>query len=269
MEDLIAGVFSKDALLKEGISEESIKELTTRPHLSPFKVETWFTILNSFTNKTIRTDGYYYAIKKHPASILVAATLEGMNSARVAQGVVPENEPERSESLQMISPYIFTMAGLIKEDCYSGSKMWNVDTLDLANRVFKRSKNNQLPLKNVEGKKYMDDKIDMFVEYLTKDLNTVPAFVEQVEAAKKNYGEIASQLNLGGVGSENKAVKLFINTFRKPSDGLVALRIEVALLENQINKIKNKMFSNGKKLATVQEELNDKLSKLELAELLG
>ena len=275
MSDLIAGVFDKDSLIRQGMSEDSIKECVSTPHQSSFQVETWFTILNSFVNKMIRSEGYYYAIKNTPACVLVAATLESMNAARVAQGGIPEDEPDRSKALQMITPYIYTMAGLIREDSYSGSKLWGVDTLELANRALKRIKNGLIPLKIVEGKKYVDDKIDMFVDYVSQDLKNVEQFKTLVEAAKKNYGEIASQLNAGGTASENKAVKLFMNTFRKPSDSLIIMRINSVLLSLEFEKLKDKesrKIAKGiysKKYLELEKKLSDITVELKSAELLG
>ena len=263
MEQLIAGIFSKEELLKNGLTEERIVSIVSKPHSSAFQVETWFTILNSFTTKTIKSEGYFYAIRKHPASVLVSATLESMNAARVSQGGVPESEPERSKALQMISPYVLTMAGIIKEDNYSGSKLWNIDTVDLANRAINRTYNGVLPLKYVEGKKYVDDKIEMFINYLEKDLNTVDIFKTEIQEAKKNYGDIANQLNAGGATNDNKAVQLFINTFRKPSDDLIIARIKHSLIEEECRQMEVK---EAKKIA--KGIYSDKLKKLK-AELIA
>lgn len=275
MEDLIAGRYTKEYLLKNGLNDEEINNCLNTPHGSPFQIETWFTILNGFANKIIRSQGYYYALRRHHSSVLVAAIMETMNSANVAQGVVPESEPERSERLQSISPYILTMAGLIREDSYSGSKLWNVDTVDLANRAIKRSKNNVVPLKTVEGKKYADDKIEMFVEYVSNDLKNVDVFVEEVSKAVETYGEIAVQLNAGGVSSGNRAIKLFMNTFRKPSDELVCLRLENLLLKHELKKLEeqeSKKFiktSNPKRILELTKALEENTIKLEAGELVG
>ena len=275
MESLIGGKFLKEDLIEKGLTEEQINTAVKTPHGSSFKLETWFTILNSFTNKTIRTDGYYYAIKKHPACVLVASTLESMNAARVAQGGIPENEPERSEALQSNLPYILTIAHLIREDCYSGSKHWNDDTLELANRAIKRTRFGVLPLKTVEGKKYFDDKIDMLVDYASQDLKNVTAFKKQVTDAKKTYGNIASQLNAGGVNPDNKAVSLFMNTFRRPSNELIALRIDYLLAEKELNLLKEKEAKKlargikSGKLIQVENKINDINIKLASQELIG
>lgn len=275
MSDLIAGVFDKEFLIKKGMAEETIKECVSTPHQSAFQVETWFTILASFVNKMIRSEGYYYAIQNTPACVLVAASLESMKSARVAQGGIPDEEPDRSKALIMITPYVYTMAGLIREDSYSGSKLWNVDTVELANRALKRIKNDAIPLKNVEGKNYVDDKIDMFIDYIANDLKNVKEFTELVDAAKKNYGDIASQLNAGGTSQDNKAVKLFMNTFRKPSDSLIILRINKQLTVLELENLKTK---EAKKIAKgvfsdSYLKLESKIKELEIqlkaAELLG
>lgn len=275
MESLIAGLYVKEDLIKKGLTEEQIKEAVRKPHGSAFQVETWFTILNSFTNKIIKSDGYYYAIRRHPASVLVAAILESMNSARVAQGGIPEEEPARSKALQSALPYILTMAHLVREDSYSGSKLWDVDTVELANRAIKRTLYGVLPTKNVEGKNYFDDKIDMFVEYVGKDLTTVPIFKDEVEAAKKTYGDIASHLNVGGVSGDNKAVQLFMNTFRKPSDSLVAERIKHLLLEEECHKLElkeAKKIAKGvysDKLKKLKADVNHSAVRLQAIDLLG
>lgn len=275
METLIGGKYFKEDLIKQGLTEEQIKHANNAPHGSSFKLETWFTILTSSTNKMIRTDGYYYAIKKHPACVLVAATLESMSASRVAQGGIPENEPERSKALQSNLPYVLTIAYLIREDCYSGSKLWGDDTLELANRVIKRTRLGVLPLKTVEGKKYFDDKIDMLIDYASQDLNSIPVFKEEVKTAKQTYGDIASQLNVGGTNDENKAVKLFMNTFRKPSNELVALRLEFLLAEKELESLQEKdskkLFSSGKndKIVKAEQKLNDINIRLSAQEMIG
>ena len=275
MEQLIAGSFFQTELVKKGLTEEQIKHIISKPHSSAFKVETWFTILNSFTAKTIRNDGYFYAIKRHPACVLVAATLESMNASRVAQGGIPEDEPERSKALQVIAPYILTMAGLIKEDNYSGSKLWHEDTVELANRAINRTYGGVLPLKEVEGKKYTDDKIDMFIAHVEKDLSSVSDFKTEIEKAKQYYGDIANQLNVGGVAGDNKAVQLFINTFRKPSDELVKARINHALLEVEVSKAEAKEAKKiakgvySDKLRIMKSELVADAVRLNAAELIG